>query len=351
MSDDQSPTPPFGEQPPPAQQYGQAPEQAQYGQAPEQAQYGQAPEQAQYGQQPPMQFGQQPPVQAQYGQAPQYGQQPPAAAPYGQQPPTPYGQQPPTPYGQQPQVKRPTEPLAIWGLVTAFLFWPAGLVLSIMASKKIKREGGEGAGLSLAGLIVSIVAGASTVIGIIAFALISVAAVGTIGTVAAAVDALPTDGSFAEPSAPADGESGSRTAPLAYGDWLQFPGESGDVEWETSIGAPNWDATAVLAADEYNDVAPAGSVYVVVPVSYRNKVVEAKSPWLETSVAFVSAAGISYDSTFASIENEASDLTDLYQDGEATGNLVFLLPTDALTGGTWSVSYGWFAPELFVAAS
>ena len=46
----------------------------------------------------------------------------------------------------------------------------------------------------------------------------------------------------------------------------------------SGIGAPTWDATAVLAADEYNDVAPAGQVYVLVPVSYRNKTVEAKTP-------------------------------------------------------------------------
>ncbi|MGV8966327.1 MAG: DUF4190 domain-containing protein [Cellulomonas sp.] len=310
MSDDQSPTPQYGQQPP-----------------------------TPYGQQSPTPYGQQPPAQQ------PYGQQPPTQQPYGQQPQ--YGQQAPMPYAQP---KRPTEPLAIWGLVTAFVFWPAGLVLSILASKKIKREGGVGAGLSLAGLIISIVAGALTVIITVATALISAAAVSTIGSVAAAVDALPTDGSFAQPAAPADGEPGSRTAPLAYGDWLQFPGESGDVEWETAVGAPNWDATAMLAADEYNDVAPAGQIYVVVPVSFRNKVVEAKSPWLETSVSFVTADGRSFDSTFASIDNEASDLTDLYQGGEATGNLVFLLPADALTGGTWSVSYGWFAPELFVAA-
>jgi len=222
------------------------------------------------------------------------------------QSPTPQnGQQPPLPYGLP---KRPTEPLAIWGLVASFVFWPAGLVLSIMASKKIKHEGGEGAGLSLAGLIVSIVAGALTMIITVAIVLISAAAVTTIGSVAAAVDALPTDRSYGVPSAPADGELGSRTAPMAYGDWLQLPGESGAVEWETAIGASNWDATAVPAAGEYNEVALAGQVF---------------------------------DSTFACIDNEASDLTDLYRDGEATGNMVFLLPADALTGGTWSVSYGW----------
>ncbi|WP_242511364.1 DUF4190 domain-containing protein [Pengzhenrongella frigida] len=327
MTHDQHPVPPFG-QPPVPPQYGEQPLPPQYGEQPPVASpYGQPPVASPYGQQPP-----------------QYGEQPPQ---YGQQP-LQYGGQPPLQYGGQPPVKRPTEPLAIWGLVTAFLFWPAGLVLSILASKKIKREGGEGAGLSLAGLIISIVAAVSTVIVIIMTIVLSAAAVTTLNTV---VESLPTEGSLTEPEAPADDAPGSRTTPAAYGDWLQFVNESGAVEWETSVGAPTWDATAIIAADEYNEVAPAGSTYVLLPVSFRNLTTEAKTPWIETTVKFVSADGRSFDSVFASIENDATDLGDLYEGGEASGDLLFAIPSDSLVGGTWSVSYGWYATEMFVAAS
>jgi hypothetical protein len=48
-----------------------------------------------------------------------------------------------------------TQPLSIWGFVLSFLFWPAGLVLSILAIKKIGREGGGGRGLAIAGVVIS----------------------------------------------------------------------------------------------------------------------------------------------------------------------------------------------------
>jgi hypothetical protein len=48
--------------------------------------------------------------------------------------------------------------VAVLGLVFAFVFWPAGLVLSIIGLQRTKRNGTGGRGLALAGLIVSIVA-------------------------------------------------------------------------------------------------------------------------------------------------------------------------------------------------
>ncbi len=111
--------------------------------------------------------GQQPPPSqpASYGQAPAYGQQPPAygqPAAYGQDPA--YGQQPGYPpqgaYGQPSS----TPGLAIAGLVLAFLFWPVGLVLSIVALAKSKQNGGKG--LAVAGLVVSILALIVTVVAI-----------------------------------------------------------------------------------------------------------------------------------------------------------------------------------------
>jgi hypothetical protein len=71
-----------------------------------------------------------------------------------------YGYQQP---GQAPYNPR-TNPLAIAGLVCAFLVWPAGIVLSAIGLKQIKRNGERGRGLALAGLIISIVAGVVSVI-------------------------------------------------------------------------------------------------------------------------------------------------------------------------------------------
>ncbi|GII98562.1 uncharacterized protein DUF4190 [Sediminihabitans luteus] len=119
-------TPPYGGEPAATAPYGTPP----YGQAP----YGQAP----YGQAP-------------YGQAP-YGQ---GQAPYGQQPvPGHYG------YPYAP-AKRPTSGLAIASMVTSiagFVIYaiPAvvGLVLGIVALRQIKRDGLEGRGMAIAGVVI-----------------------------------------------------------------------------------------------------------------------------------------------------------------------------------------------------
>ena len=93
--------------------------------------------QPQYGQ---PQYGQPQYGQPQYGQ-PQYGQ--PYGAP-GYGPPPGY---PPYAYG------RPTNTLAILGLVMAFVFAPAGLILGIVARKQVRRTGEDGDGLALAAII------------------------------------------------------------------------------------------------------------------------------------------------------------------------------------------------------
>lgn len=59
------------------------------------------------------------------------------------------------PNGQTYAPATTTQPLTIWGFVLSFLFWPAGLVLSILAIRKIGREGGGGRGLAIAGVVIS----------------------------------------------------------------------------------------------------------------------------------------------------------------------------------------------------
>ena len=99
------------------------------------------------------------------GQPGQFGQ-------YGQMPSQQWSQQPlPNPRSQQ------TDVFAILGLVGAFVFAPAGIVLSAIGLNRIKRDGSQGRGLALAGLIISIV---STLVGLVALFFVIV-----IGTTAA----------------------------------------------------------------------------------------------------------------------------------------------------------------------
>ena len=149
----QPPVPPAPQNDAPAAPSGEQPTEATTASVPpvepQSAPYGQQPDQAQYAQQ---QYAQQ-----QYAQ-PGYAQQP-----YGQPGVQPGYPQPPQ-YGAP---VRPTEGLAIAGLITAIFFWPAGIIISPIALSKIKKNGNNGRGLAIAGIIVSIVLGIFSILSIV----------------------------------------------------------------------------------------------------------------------------------------------------------------------------------------
>ena len=128
------------------------------------------------GQQPP---GQQQPPPGYPPPPPGYGQPPPyGAPPHGQQPPygqPPYGQ-PPYGYGQPPYgypQHRSTNGFAIASLICAFLCSPLGLIFGFVALSQIKQRGEEGRGLALAGVIISAVFLAGSIIFIVAAAAVN----------------------------------------------------------------------------------------------------------------------------------------------------------------------------------
>lgn len=60
-------------------------------------------------------------------------------------------------YNPAPPASAKTNTMAILGLVFAFVFAPLGIVFSIMGRNQIRQTGEGGAGLAKAGLILSIV--------------------------------------------------------------------------------------------------------------------------------------------------------------------------------------------------
>jgi peptidyl-prolyl cis-trans isomerase B (cyclophilin B) len=80
-------------------------------------------------------------------------------------PPPPYGAYPPPPYDPYGyQRPRPTNGMAIASLVCAFVFAPLGIIFGHISLSQIKRTGEEGHGLALAGLIISYVVTAGSII-------------------------------------------------------------------------------------------------------------------------------------------------------------------------------------------
>lgn len=65
----------------------------------------------------------------------------------------------PSPSGSQYGQPQGNNVEAILGLVLGFVFWPAGVILSILGIRRANNENGNGKGLAIAGLIVSSIAG------------------------------------------------------------------------------------------------------------------------------------------------------------------------------------------------
>jgi hypothetical protein len=67
-------------------------------------------------------------------------------------------------YYPAPPTARRTDTMAILGLVFAFVFWPLGIVFSVLGRRNTARDGSAGRGLATAGLWVSIAFGVIAVL-------------------------------------------------------------------------------------------------------------------------------------------------------------------------------------------
>jgi len=74
------------------------------------------------------------------------------AATFHQPPPHPH---PPPPLHPATFVRRRNNPLAVAGLVLAFLFPPVGFLLSCIGLAQCKKSGDPGRGIAIAGIIIS----------------------------------------------------------------------------------------------------------------------------------------------------------------------------------------------------
>jgi hypothetical protein len=148
------------------------------------------------------------------------------------------------------------------------------------------------------------------------------------------------------PQAPAptrepEATQGSRENPFAIGDVVTIT-EGGNPAWDVTIGVPTRDATGLLLEEnQFNDVPPAGSEWVLVAVTVTRLSEEPSTPWLEFQFAFVSDSGVTYEETSGVIPYGFRDIADLYEGGSASGNVGFIVPSSELSGGTWRVTVGY----------
>jgi hypothetical protein len=104
-------------------------------------------------------------------------------------------------YGYQQQSGR-TNTLAILGFVLAFVFWPAGLVLSILGIRQARQRREGGHGLAVAGVVISAVAALVTVLSIAVVVLVANTSSTVTGEVTTPAPAPAVTGSSASPGQP-----------------------------------------------------------------------------------------------------------------------------------------------------
>ncbi|WP_251151271.1 DUF4190 domain-containing protein [Cellulosimicrobium sp. Marseille-Q4280] len=108
--------------------------------------------------------------------------------------PGPQGAPPPAPGGERPII-------VLLGLIFAFVVWPVGLVLSILGLREVKRTGAPGRGMAKAGVILSSVFGALSILGLIASVVLPLLLGGAI------LDATEEQGSGTSTSSTQDGSA------------------------------------------------------------------------------------------------------------------------------------------------
>lgn len=154
-----------------------------------------------------------------------------------------------------------------------------------------------------------------------------------------------------EPEPEPVAEKGTRENPAVPGvDTVTFS-QGGQPIYEVRLGPADWDAGPEIAAEnQFNDEAPAGMVYVLLPLSFTYLGDETGLPWIDFTIKYVTADGRSFDSASAVIPRDIMDVSELYTGGVGEGQESFLVPADATTGGTWAIDYGFVSDTIFFAA-
>lgn len=148
----------------------------------------------------------------------------------------------------------------------------------------------------------------------------------------------------------ADG-AGTFEDPLPAGTELVGVDDSGRHVVTIVLERAIWDADdAVAAANPYNDPPPAGSTYVVLPVTVTNIAsTEPVAAWWDVDIWYVTPDGRELQSALhASMDEDMTLQLDIELGQTQTGTITFAIPDDAF-GGVWAVSYD-HSDLVYVAA-
>ena len=152
---------------------------------------------------------------------------------------------------------------------------------------------------------------------------------------------IPSDGepSPASPVAPPPGRGRRRLASGIGAAMLGLAGASvagGAID--VSVGAADWAADDAVAQENmFNAAAPAGTRYVMVPVTVSNHDVDAIAPRTAITVLYRAEDGRTFAPERQVVPRDLDEIAPLAPGETATGNVLFAIPEDARGPGAWVV--------------
>ncbi|WP_062381115.1 DUF4352 domain-containing protein [Demequina pelophila] len=132
------------------------------------------------------------------------------------------------------------------------------------------------------------------------------------------------------------------------------PGQSvTDGEIAVTVGEATWSADRIVASENmFNEPAPSGASYVMVPVTVANVAVDdAVAPRAAVTLNYVAPDGSTYAPARQVVPEDLDEAAAIAAGETVTGNVLFAIPTEAQGGGSWRVGLGdQPAPVTYVAA-
>lgn len=229
--------------------------------------------------------------------------------------------------------------LAVWqgAQPAGWFLLPVALVLSLVA---LFRHGAPKK-MAVAALVISIVGAIGG-----AWMFTSPAVIGL-------DEGIDTETTISEPAeaesddVPAEeaGERGARDNPVAIGTLIS------SNEWEVTVNSFTADATDTVMAEDASNAEPAeGEVYALIDLSVK-RVSEKPAYPTEIGSSYVAEDGtvISSFEAMVVLPEDLSNVNELSQGDEATGNVAVMIPKG--DGGSILITPGMLAEEVFVAIS
>jgi hypothetical protein len=222
-------------------------------------------------------------------------------------------------------------------LILGWILLPIAFILSIV-SLFMK---GTGKGLGIAGLIISVV---GTIVAVVVFfAVVATSFNDAFGGDTTIVEA-PSDSAEAPAAEPAEqpaAEAGTRENPVAIGSAIT------NTDWTVVVNSYTTDGNAAVAANQFNEAAPAGSHYEL--VNYTVTYTGAESGYgAFVGVDVVTSAGnvVSGFENFVVLD-DGMGLDELFTGASATGSAAFVIPDGESV--VIRVRPGMVADEVFVS--